>query len=258
MPDSDITEATEPFDPTKIKLTERQAECLTFCEQIYWIEQALPTADRIAEVFGITKQTARKWLDSPEFDYILTSKGVKFKGTKGVLTAPQMMIVNMLLNLGDRRSEREKCEASGITPQQLSAWRRDKQFIGYMQNRAEQMFKDSDDIAYLNVMRNMQGGDLSAAKFYFEMTGKYQPSLKLDVNVDMILARVIEILQVRVKDPNVLEAIASDFDGLMTRGSFDTSFVTEQSAIEAHVAAPVSNPLDLPSFGGVPDVDLGV
>lgn len=244
---------SEEFDPEHIKLTERQIECLVYIEQIFFLEGAIPTKAKISEVFGVTEQTAKKWLESPEFKYILTSKGIISTARTGVLTAPQMQIVNRLLNLGDRRSEREKCAEAGISIQQLAAWRRDKTFMDYMQKRAEAMFKNSDDIAYLNVIRNMSGGDLSAAKFYFEMTGKYQPSMRLDVNVDMILARVIEILQVRVKDPQVLEAIASDFDSLMHSGrSFDTAFVEEQAAIPAHAQEVQVTPIvSMPEPAGI-------
>ncbi len=246
------------FDPTDIKLTERQAEALTFIEQIYFLEGGLPTIDRLADIFGVSKQTAKKWMDSPEFKYILGAKGMLGPKTAGVLTAPQMMIINALLNLGDRRSEREKCESCGISPQQLAAWRRDKAFIEYMQKRAESMFKNSDDIAYINIIRGMQGGDLAAAKFYLEMTGKYQPSMRMDVNVDMILARVIEILQVRVKDPAVLEAIANDFESLMSNGrGFDTAFVEEQAAIPAQAREVQVSPLISMPDGAEISLDLG-
>jgi transposase len=220
------------FDPANIKLTERQAEVITYMEQEYFLSGMLPTVDKIAEIFGNSKSTIKKWLESPEFDFILRSKGVIRSTPTGVLTAPQMMMVNMLLNIADKRSDREKCELAGITLQQLSAWRKDPTFIAYLQKRAEAMFKDSDDIAYMNVIKNMQGGDLSASKFYFEMTGKYQPSVRHDVNIDMVAVRLIEILQVHVKDPDVLEAIASDFEALLAPTKTATS-INDLPSIDA-------------------------
>lgn len=247
-----VPEIVKEFDPKHITLNEKQVECLTYIEQQFFLEGAMPTVDAIAAVFGVNKATIKRWLKSPEFDYILRTKGIINSNTDGVLTAPQMMIINMLLNIGDKRSEREKCELAGITPQKLAVWRRDAQFIGYMQKRAEKMFKDSDDIAYLNVIKNVQGGDLSAAKFYFEMTGKYQPSVRMDVNVDMILARIIEILQVRVKDPATLELIANDFDMLMGGGQHTMPSV--QYAVPEGLS---DNPITTKGFENLPP-DLGI
>lgn len=232
---------------TEITLTERQVECITYIEQVFALEGSIPTAGKVSEVFGITEATAKKWLSSEEFNIVLRGKGVIQDNTTGVLSAPQLQIINMLLNLTDRRSEREKCEAAGITPATLAAWRRDPGFIGYMQKRAEKMFKDSDDIAYLNVMKNMQSGDLQAAKFYFEMTGKYTPSVRLDVNVDSILAQVIEVLQVRVKDQDTLELIAGDLEAIMDGRRPNYA----REAIPAFVSPEPSVPLE-PSFPSLP------
>jgi hypothetical protein len=245
------------FDPTNIKLTERQAEVLTYIEQEHGLHGSIPTVDKIAEIFGNSKSTIKKWMESPEFDFILKRKGIIRTVPKGVLTAPQMMMVTMLLNISDRRSEREKCEEAGITVAQLAAWRRDPSFISYLQSRAEAMFKDSDDVAYLNVLRNMQGGDLGAAKFYFEMTGKYQPSMRHDVNIDSIAMRLIEILQIHVKDPAVLEAIANDFESLFTTGSSQQEIPSVIPATAIESPAPMLASNSLPSFGGDMDLDFG-
>lgn len=248
---------SDDFDPQKITLTERQAECLTYIEQEFFLNGSVPTIDKLHEVFGNSKATIKKWMESPEFDFILTSKGIIRKTPDGVLTAPQMMMVNMLLNIADRRSDREKCEACGINPAQLSAWRRDPTFIAYLQKRAETMFKDSDDIAYLNVIKNMQGGDLGAAKFYFEMTGKYQPSVRHDINIDSVMVRLIEVIQIHVKDPAILEAIAADFEAIHS-GTRPTpelaSPVSTGEPIPTTASAPSVGPVlassSLPSFGG--------
>lgn len=224
---------TDTFDPQKIKLSERQVECLTFIEQEYMLTGHVPTADRISEVFGTSKSTVRKWLDSPEFNYIMNTRGINAPKRVGVLTPQQLMIANMLLNPADRRSKREKCEEAGITVQRLSAWQRDPQFQDYMQRMAEKLFQNSDDEAYMNVVKNVQSGDLRAAQFYFEMTGKYQKSVRHDFNIDGFLTSLIEILQVRVQDAKTLELIADDIDKLMTGQPVDLSPVTELPSLPA-------------------------
>lgn len=204
-------------DTSQIRLSEKQAECILFIEQIYMAEGIIPSARKISDTFGVSEATARKWLDSPQFNVLLANKNIRRSGTSGVLSAPQLHIANSLLNINDKRSLREKCEASGITTNQLAVWRKDPTFNEYMQKRAENLFHNSDDIAYLNVIKNLQAGDLQAAKFYFEMTGKYQPSKNRgDVNIEAFLASVIEIIQYEVSDPATLERIADHFENLMS------------------------------------------
>lgn len=207
---------TEPItEDRQIRLTERQAHCILYIEQEYGLSGHIPSADKLAEVFGVTPATAKKWLDSDDFGYLLRKKGIVNDNPVGVLTAPQLALVNALLNLADRRSEREKCEAVGVTPQKLAVWKKDPTFNGYLQERAKKLFQGSDDAAYLAVLKNIQRGDLNAAKFYFEMTGKYQPSVKHNVNLEGFVASFIEVLQRRVTDPALLELIAGDLEDIM-------------------------------------------
>lgn len=254
------------FDPMNITLTERQSECLIYIEQEFFLSGYIPTEDKLVEVFGMTKATVKKWLASPEFQHILKSKGIINSSTEGVLTAPQMYLANAILNLADKRSEREKCLEAGVTVQQLAAWRRDPSFIDYVQRRAKAMFENSDDVAYLAVMKNMQGGSLEATKFYFEMTGKWQPSVRHDVNIDSLAVRLIEIIAIHVTDADKLEAIAADFERVMNPQAAqevpELSAPIPTSGAAVHRPLPVgvpvlANPSALPSFGGDIEINLG-
>lgn len=204
------------FNPQEITLSERQVEAIAYIEQSYMLEQQVPTADKLSDVFGVSKSTAKKWLESEKFQYILEHKGIVIKRkTSNMLTSNQLMIAEMLLNINDRRSPREKCLEAGITIQKLNTWQRDPQFNEYMQRRAEQLFENADAKAYMNVIKNIENGDLRAAQFYFEMSGKYRSSDHKEINIDGFLVTLIEILQARVKDPLVLNQIAQDIDNLM-------------------------------------------
>lgn len=204
------------FDPQNIVLTETQVEALNFIEQIYTIEGLVPSADLLAEKFGVGVATAQKWLSSEEFDYLLTNKGITVKRTEGVLTTQQLAIANMIMNLNDGRSKRQKCEQVGITPQKLAVWMRDPTFKDYLRQRSTAMFGDADSDAYLNILRNIERGDLNAAKLYMEMTGKYTPASKREgPNLQAFVAGLIEILQARIGDPELLMVIAGDIEALM-------------------------------------------
>jgi hypothetical protein len=235
------------FDPQNISLTETQVECLTFIEQEYMLHGQVPTVERISEVFGKSVETARKWMRSEEFDWILRHKGIYLSRRPGVLTANQLMIANMLLNIDDKRSKREKCKEAGVTVQQLAAWGKDSAFQDYMQKRAEELFKSSSDKAYLNVIKNMDSGDLQAAKFYLEMTGRYQPTVRHDINIDTFLGSLLEILQYRIGDPQILELIAGDIQNLA-----EGKPVTIEQPLQQVVQQPVPVAIDVGSVEETP------
>lgn len=205
------------FDPQNISLTESQVACLTFIEQEYMLHKAVPTVELMADVIGVSKETVRKWLNSPEFDHYLRMKGIYLsRKREGVLAPQQLIIANMLLNVDDRRSKRQKCEEAGISVQQLNAWYRDAQFSEYVRKLAEEKFGDGAATAYLTILKNMENGDMVATKLFMEMSGRYTPSVRHDVNLDSFVGSLLEILQYRIADPQTLELIAGDLESLLS------------------------------------------
>jgi len=222
------------MDAQDIKLSEQQASCLTYVQQVFMLEGNLPTIERISQVFMMSKDTVKKWMDSPEFHFLLRQQGIFLnRVTDKALTPHQLAIANALLNVSDRRSKREKCKDAGVSMQQLAAWQKDAAFREYMKKRAEDLFLDSDDAAYLNVLRNVENGDLNAAKLYLEITGKYQPSVRHDVNLESFLANFIEILQARIKDPELLEQIANDLEMLLKGKKVDVTEPQRAIAVQS-------------------------
>lgn len=203
------------FDPSNIQLSERQAECLRFIEQEYTLHGQVPTGELISERLMIPPSTVKRWLGSQTFEALLRGKGIELKPTNGVLTAKQLVLVNMLLNISDPRSEREKLEEAQVSPQTYSAWRRDPAFMDFMHRRAEALFNDSSDIAYMSVVKGMRRGDHNSTKLYMEMTGKYQPAGSKTVDLEKFVQGFIEILAYRVSDPALLDTIADDIQNLL-------------------------------------------
>jgi hypothetical protein len=247
------------MDDTKIRLTEQQADCVLYIQQQYMLDGMVPSAEKICEVFGVTRATAVKWLASDEFDYLLRKEGIitgRIGRPEGVLTAQQLMIANYLLNISDRRSEREKCEAAHITPQQLAVWKKDPTFNDYIQKRAEALFHESADVAYMSVIKNMKGGDMTATKLYLEMTRRYQPSMRHDVNLNSFMEMMIEILQRRIPDTELLEVIANDIDNLMQGKpiEFDQQPMAAISATSVEEPIPVMpQPVPAPVIAPTPE-----
>lgn len=198
-------------------LTENMVNCLQYIEQIYWENGIIPDNAVVGDVIGIAETTVANYWKDEQFREAIKRRGIDMStlldGPK-ILSIQQLDVVSRVLNTSDKRSLREKLDEVGVSPQQYSAWQRQPAFYQYMKKRAEGLFDRADVAANMTTVKAIENGDMNATKLYFEMTGKYSPKMQLDVNVEVILTRVIEIIAKHVQSPAILAAIASDFEEL--------------------------------------------
>lgn len=202
-------------------LSESQVEVVYYLEQKFWETGRIPTDDAVAERFHLNVSTVKGWWKDSTFREALVSRGVDFnpEQSSDLLTPLQLQLANVMLNVHDNRSEREKLESVGVSSQQYHSWLRQPQYQNYLRKRAEAMFSAADYKAYQALSSEAVGGDVSALKLFFEMRGIYNPRVQVDVNIEMVLSRVVEIIATHVKDPGILEAIAADLERLDTGGA---------------------------------------
>lgn len=213
-------------------LSEKQVEVVYFIEQKFWETGRIPTNEVIAERFAVALNTVKGWWQTGTFREALVKRGVDFnpEQSSDLLTPIQLQLANVMLNTHDNRSEREKLNSLDVTSQQYHSWLRQPAFQNYLRKRAEAMFSAADFKAFQALSAEAAGGDVSALKLFFEMRGIYNPRVQIDVNVEAILMRVVEIIATHVKDPGTLEAIANDLERLQGRelpaapvGTFDNA-----------------------------------
>lgn len=221
-------------------VSNQMVDGLAYCEQIYWEQGNIPTAEKLAEVVGVQVQTARNWFTDDRFREALLKRGVNLKAFEegsNVLTFEQLNVANMYFNLHDKRSIREKLEELGVTSQQFHAWMRDPKFSSYLTKRAEKMFAGADAAAYRSIISAVENGDMNATKLMLEIKGIYSPKLDVNVNLDMIVVRFVEIVQKHVKDPATLAAIASDIEAIEGIGNSRAELPPVIETTAAEVAA---------------------
>ncbi len=205
-----------------MSLSNEMVDVLTYIEQMWWEDNGtVPTNEAISEATGIGLQTVKGYWTNPDFRAALQHRGVSFKNDPDAgkaLTYDQLMVANMLLNIMDKRSLREKLQASGInaTPAQVGSWMRQPAFQAHLRKRSQNLFEDADTAANIALVKAIDAGDLKAVQLLFEMTGRYTPRQVHEINVHAVLARVIEIISIRVKDPAIVADIAGDIDALLT------------------------------------------
>lgn len=203
------------IDPTKITLTEKQVQGITYVQQAHLKTGQAPTAEKLAEVVGVTVETARKWYGSLEFKYMMDQLGIPNGYDSDVMLPQQVIILNSLLDLNDKRSKREKCEDAGISLAKLDAWMRDPMFKQHYADIVMRKFSDADPAARMALLKNIESGNQKAIEFFFEMTGQFQRSVRHDVNLEGFVSGLVEVLQARIQDPVLLEQIAGDMELLM-------------------------------------------
>ena len=200
-------------------LTEKELAVLAFVEQIYWETGRVPTKEIVVQgLYPISSTRTKKFVEAtwakPRFQSALEKRGLEFKNDSKLLSPEQLLLVNMLLNVEDKKSLRQKLEMLGVKMAQYQTWLRDPAFHQYLTMRTEQLFENTDHDAYRALVRAVMGGDVTAMKLFFEMRGIYNPRLDININVETIVYRLVEIVGKHVKDPQILVAIADEVETL--------------------------------------------
>jgi len=131
------------------------------------------------------------------------------------LSAEQLAAVNVLLDFNDSRSQAAKLRSLGIPTVKYNNWLRNPHFQEYIRFRAEYLLNNTGHEAHVALMRNIQRGNQRSIEYYNEMIGRYNPRIQEDRNITLILVRLVEVIQRHIKDPEVLRAIAADFNDIL-------------------------------------------
>lgn len=124
------------------------------------------------------------------------------------LTARQMAAASTMMNLTDRRSNEKKLRDIGVSTEEWSNWLQNKQFAEYLRERSEVMIDNSLHEAHIGLMRGVTQGNTASIKLYYELTGRYNPNEENNVNIRLVIGRVLEAIQKHIRDPEVLNALA--------------------------------------------------
>lgn len=188
---------------------------LAFIEQTFWETGDFPTAEEAAEKLSCPVESIKRLWADEEFQDSLASRGIKYRSPEdGLLTPEQMVVANVFLNTLDKTSIRTTLQAMGISQVKYNSWQNDPAYIGYIRKRSEQMYDNADAQAYKSLIQAIERGDQRAIELYFKMKGIYNDKLQVDLNINEITVMFVDILHRHIKDPELLEAIASDLDSI--------------------------------------------
>jgi Helix-turn-helix of insertion element transposase len=215
----DLDEQVEESPKELPKLTDAEIQVLSYVEQLYWETGKVPSQAAVVEGLDPltsikTRNLVKRAFEKERFQEALANRGLEFKLEEKVLSPKQIVLVNMLLNVGDKKSLRQKLELLSVTQTQYNAWLRDPAFHQYLNMRTEQLFEHSDHEAYKSLVEQVMNGDVTAMKLFFEMRGIYNPRLTIDINIETVVYKLVEVVARHVKDPQILQAIAAEVEDL--------------------------------------------
>lgn len=222
-------------------ISELERQIIGFCESEWFLKGSLPTPETLCTKFGKTSKWVTEFLQKDEIKQSFNARGIPSIEGRG-LTAEQITVINTMLNLSDTRSDRKKLADLNITARVWEGWKRDPKVREYMRVRSEDILNGAIPEAHLALVDRVKSGDISALKFYYEMTGRYTGQQQ-GMDPRVLLGKVFDIITKHIQNPVVLEAIAVDFKilaGLDSAGNMNN--VQPPVAGEVVPVAGANNP----------------
>lgn len=135
------------------------------------------------------------------------------------LTPEQVAAITTVVNFEDRRPRSVKLREMGISPTQWGGWLKQKDFKDFLHQMTTTHLQDVLHVANEGLLSAVDRGDTNAIKFYYEVTGRHTQESGSMQNLKVVVAKLIESVQRNVKDPDVLRAISTDFEIILSGGT---------------------------------------
>jgi Helix-turn-helix of insertion element transposase len=195
-------------------LSPAEKELIKIYEIQWMLGNTVPTIEEVYEFvrkkYPRTRLTSiNYYLNRAPVQAALNKRGIPYlQHTQEDLTATQIAVANVMMNFTDTRSNYDKLDSMGVNLTQYDAWLKDPQFNALIKALADQNLKNVDPVAVTELTKKISGGEWPAIKFYLETTGRL-----INQNApqaEVMLMKFVEVIQMHVKDPKIIMAIAKD------------------------------------------------
>lgn len=244
-----LTPAQKKYHAIKNSLTPAEKDLIKFYELQWMLRSYVPTSEEVTKYLQTGCKTKRPKLRQTTVNYYLMrapvrsalkARGIPFEQhSQAELTGQQQAVAVTVMNFADKRPIAEKLDQLGILPSTYYAWLNDPNFRNFVQTLADQNLTNIDPVAKTEFAKKIQEGDWNAIKLYMETTGVLKNNDTPQSEV--IIMKLIEILQHHIKDTKILGAIANEMIAAFSNR-------TLAPAIEAEFSEPAP--------AGVADVEL--
>lgn len=197
-----------------------QTDAVLYIEMRHSMTGAVPSEDDIIEYlnkkgYKLNSEHIEELKTSELFQASMDSRGIVINrkpnhslNEVNSLTQRQMAAAASMTNLVDRRSDEKKLRDLGVSTEEWTNWLQNAQFAEYLRQRSEVMISNSTHEAHMGLMRGVRQGNTASIKLYYELTGRYNPNEENNVNIRLVIGRVLEAIQKHVHNPEVLNSLA--------------------------------------------------
>jgi hypothetical protein len=124
-----------------------------------------------------------------------------------------VLACNLMTVTGDKRTTPVKLKDANLTTQQWQGFLRIPKYREYYQQMLDESFGTVLLSAKTSLARNVEAGDLASIKHVHEMTGVYRPNQETQVNLGLVIAKMMEFLASKVS-PVILAELADELDSV--------------------------------------------
>lgn len=207
---------------------------ITKLNAMYFIQEVYPPKEELMKYFELTpkdfidiindSQSALEARGLPPYEDLPNLKPLEKTAPQGAVGKKRseleeldpmfVMAVELILDIGDKRSKAQKLKDLGMTTKRFEALRVQKKHEKYFKDRLAQIWPNVEDSAKIALMKNVESGDLQSIKYWAEWSGAYRPNQDLLLNTTILIGRVMEIL-VKHVDPKILADVAAELDNVI-------------------------------------------
>lgn len=219
----------EPLTPT-------EALTIPYIEE-FWHKKGVFPPPRELRNRGVNDVSAM--CQKPVFIKAMEKRGITI--ADGITEPPvdfskaQLAAIMTMTDYLDQRSSTTKLKQLGLTTTQWNAWMKESKFKDYVHEISAKNFTDGVHMAQVGLAKKLESGDVNAIKYYYEVTGRYNGGeAGNQQNIRIVLTKLVEVLQRRIKDPELLAQIGRDFDTILSGGSLAPQIPAESMLPGVH------------------------
>jgi hypothetical protein len=169
----------------------------------------LPNVADVALQFDVNPVVVQNLVNSDSFRRSLIVRGVPLS-KKSVLSSEQLKCIAIVTDPTRKGGLKSRLREAGIPYPTYQSWMVQPEFRDSVNKLAERILENSFADVNTGLVEAATKGDVAAVKFYYELTGRYDPANKQVMDVMSVLAQVVEIIQRHVSDPKILESMANE------------------------------------------------
>ncbi len=238
-----LTPAQKKYLAIQNALRPAEKDLIKYYELQWMLRSHIPTPAEVTSYLrdkckikrpNIRETSVKYYLTRAPVRRALKERGIPFETySQEELTGDQQAAALAVMNFADTRPVAEKLDQLGILPATYYGWLNDPNFRNFVQNLADQNLINVDPIAKTEFAKKVTEGEWNAIKFYMENTGVLKNNDTPQSEV--VILKIVEILQKHIQDANILSAIAND---MIAAFSNRTLSATPAHAIDAEFAEP--------------------